>query len=211
MIRNLKVQRLALFFFIVIILIVNGSILQAKSTPHDNNYYPFQLYMVASPEAAYQNDHFNMSLAITNIHFEEILNVSLQFEVHEDLEFIKSSELDLEAENDSSEMDYTVGTLEVDEIYLIRLEFNVTSSDTKTITVEGITVNFQLLNGLSSFVISNSVNILLKGEQVTSQSNTLPPLPSDLTPPDDSLIFFAYILPIVMFGISVFILRRIRR
>lgn len=209
--KNLKVQRLALLFFIVIILIVNGSILQSKSTPQDNNYYPFQLYMVASPEAAYQNDHFNMSLSITNIHFEEILNVSLQFEVHEDLEFIKSSELDLEAENDSSEMDYTVGALEVDEIYLIRLEFNVTSSDTKTITVEGITVNFQLLNGLSSFVISNSVNILLKGEQVTSQSNTLPTLPSDLTPPDDSLIFFAYFLPIVMFGISVFILRRIRR
>jgi hypothetical protein len=167
--------------------------------------------MVANPESAYQNDHFNMSLSMTNIHFEEIYNVSLNFDVPTGLEILKSSVLDIGTENDSSERNYPIGSLDVDEIYLFRVEYNVTSSDTKTLTVEGINVSFRLENGLSSFIISNTVNILLKGEQVTTESKTLPEIPTDFAPPDDSIIYLAYILPIFVFGISIFILRRLRR
>ncbi len=206
-----NVKRYAFLFFAVFILIVNGSILQSKSIPHDNDNYPFQLYMVANPESAYQNDHFNMSLSITNIHFEEISNVSLNFDISTDLEILQSSVPDIGTENDSSERNYPIGSLDVDEIYLFRVEYNVTSSDTKTLTVEGINVSFRLENGLSSFIISNTVNILLKGEQVATESKTLPEIPANYAPPDDSIIYLAYILPILVFGISIFILRRLRR
>ena len=192
------------------ILIVNASILQSKSIPFDNDNYPFQIYMVASPETVYQKEHFNMSLAITNIHFEDLLNVSLQFKVHNDLEVINSSVPDLDMENDTSKGRYTIGSLDVDEIYLFTVEYNVTTGDTKTISVEGMNVSYQLQNGLSSYVISNTVNILLKGEQAVSETKTLT-IPSNFTPPDDNLIYFAYLFPIIMFGISIFILRRLRR
>ncbi|MHA1975940.1 MAG: hypothetical protein ACW98F_05165 [Candidatus Hodarchaeales archaeon] len=210
MIRNLKGQRYVILVFAVFIVIVNGSILQSKSIPQDNDNYPFQLYMVASPESAHQNDQFNMSLAITNIHFKEISNVSVQFKIHNDLEVV-SSVPSFDLENDSSEVRYTIGSLDVYETYLFRVEYNVTSSDTKTISVEGMNVSYLLQNGLSSFIISNTVDILLKGAQVVSETNTLSTIPSNLTPPDDSLIYFAYLLPIVMFGISIVILRRLRR
>ncbi len=211
MVRNSKAQRCALFVFTVFILILNSSILQSKGFTQDNENYPFQLYMVASPENVYQNDHLNMSLSITNIHFEELLNITLQFKVHNDLQLIKSTIPELDIENDTKKREYTIGSLDVDEIYLFQVEYNVTSSDTKTISVDGMNVSYQLHNGLSSFVISNSVNILLKGAQITSETNTLPDLPSNLTTPDDSLVYFAFLFPIVMFGISIFVLRRLRR
>ncbi len=210
MTKNLNVQRYVFIVFAVIILVISGSILQSKGSSLDNNYYPFQLIMVADPEEAYQNDHIDISLSITNIHFDEILNISVEFDDHQDLEFLNSSIPNLDIENETDERSYPIGNLQVDDYFLFSVEFNVTTDDTKTITIDGMNVSYHLRNGLSSYVISNTVAILLKGEQKVSETDSRP-TPPKYDSPDDSIVYFAYLFPIIMFGVSIVVLRRLRR
>jgi hypothetical protein len=208
--KNLNVQRYAFIVFFVIILVASSSILQSKGSSQDNNYYPFQLIMVANPENAHQNDRVDISLSITNIHFDDILNISVEFDDYNDLEFLNSSIPDLDVENETDERSYQIGDLHVDEFFLFSVEFNVTSSATKTITINGMNVSYHLRNGLSSYVISNTVAILLKGEKKVSETGSRLILPK-YDSPDDNLIYFAYLFPIIMFGVSVVFLKRLRR
>jgi hypothetical protein len=79
------------------------------------------------------------------------------------------------------------------------------------LTLQGANVSYQLLNGISSYHISNSVDISLRGVRAVTDTNTLPQLPEPTYEAEDYQILIAYILPIAAFGVSVVVLRRLRR
>ena len=209
--RNLKTQRKGIFIFLLVLTLFYGSIYQSNGYTQEIQATPLQHYLVANPEEVYQRNHFNMSLSVTNIYFEEVLDVTIHVSIPNDVEFINSSISDLNVENDSLEFDYQIGTIAVDEKHLITFEYNVTSPSTETINFEGVNVSFKLLNGISDYDITNSVNILLKGVQINTNTATLPPKQIGSIKVDDIVIIVAYILPIVFFILSVVIMRRLRR
>jgi hypothetical protein len=201
--KNPKTQRKEIILSLLLLTLVYGSVTQSSG-------YPIQNYLVANPEEVYQRDHFNMSLSITNIHFEEILNVTIHVTIPNEIEFINSSISDLNVENDSKEFDYLIGVLDVDEKLIITFEYNVTSPSTETINIEGVNISFQLLNGISDYEISNAVNVLLKGVRIDTNTATLPPKQIGTIQVDDTIIIIAYLIPIIFFGLSIVIMRRLR-
>jgi len=208
---NPKTRRKGIIIFLLLLTLVYCSVIQSNGNTQEIQAAPLQHYLVANPEEVYQRNHFNVSLSITNSYFEEVLNVTIHVTIPSELEFINSSFSNLNIENDSSEFDYQIGTIDVDEKLLMTFEYNVTSSSTETITFEGVNISFQLLNGISDHEISNSVTILLKGPQSDTNTASLPPKQIGTIQVDDIIIIIAYILPIVFFGLSVVIMRRLRR
>jgi hypothetical protein len=209
--RNPKIQRKGILIFLLLLTLAYGSVIQSNGYTREIQAGPLQHYLVANPEEVYQRDHFNMSLSITNIYFEEVLNVSIHVTIPSEVEFINSTISDLTVENESLEFDYQIGTVAVDEKLLMSFEYNVTSPSTETINFVGVNVSFKLLNGLSTYEITNSVNILLKGVQIDTDTGTLPPKQIGTIKADDIIIIMAYLLPIMFFGLSVVIMRRLRR
>ncbi|MHA1444260.1 MAG: hypothetical protein ACTSR4_05865 [Candidatus Hodarchaeales archaeon] len=209
--RNPKIQRKGILIFLLLLTLAYGSVIQSSGYTKEIQAAPLQHYLVANPEEVYQRDHFNMSLSITNIYFEEVLNVSIHVTIPSEVEFINSTFSDLTVENDSLEFDYQIGTIAVDEKLLLSFEFNVTSPSTETISFEGVNVSFKLLSGFSTYEITNSVNILLKGIQSDTNTGTLPLKQIGTIKADDIIIIMAYLIPIMFFGLSVVIMRRLRR
>jgi len=209
--RNPKIQRKGILIFLLLLTLAYGSVIQSNGYTNEIQAAPLQHYLVANPEEVYQRDHFNMSLSITNIYFEEVLNVTIHVTIPSEVEFLNSSISDLTVENDSLEFDYQIGTIAVDDKLLMSFEYNVTSPSTETINFVGVNVSFKLLNGISAYEITNSVNILLKGVQIDSDTGTLPPKQIGTIKADDIIIIMAYLLPIVFFGLSIVIMRRLRR
>lgn len=209
--RNPKIQRKGILIFLLLLTLAYGSVIQSNGYTNEIQAAPLQHYLVANPEEVYQRDHFNMSLSITNIYFEEVLNVTIHVTIPSEVEFLNSSISDLTVENDSLEFDYQIGTIAVDDKLLMSFEYNVTSPSTETISFVGVNVSFKLLNGISAYEITNSVNILLKGVQIDSDTGTLPPKQIGTIKTDDIIIIMAYLLPIVFFGLSIVIMRRLRR
>ena len=209
--RNPKIQRKGILIFLLLLTLAYGSVIQSNGYPKEIQSAPLQHYLVANPEEVYQRDHFNMSLSITNIHFEEVLNVTIHVTIPSEVEFINSTISDLTVENESLEFDYQIGTVAVDEKLLMSFEYNVTSPSTETINFVGVNVSFKLLNGISTYEITNSVNILLKGSQIDTDTGTLPPKQIGTIKTDDIIIILAYLLPIMFFGLSIVIMRRLRR
>jgi len=208
--RNPTNQRKGIIVFLLLLTLVYGTAIQSNGYPQEPQASPLQHYLVANPEEVHQRDHFNMSLSITNIYFEEVLNVTIHVTIPNEVEFIKSSISNLTVENDSTEFDYQIGILPVDEKRLM-IFVNVTSPSTETINFEGVNISFQLLNGISTNDISNSVNILLKGVNIDTNTATLPPKQTGTIHVDDIVIIAAYLLPIVFFGLSIVVMRRLRR
>ena len=209
--RNPKIQCKGILIFLLLLTLAYGSVIQSNGYTNEIQAAPLQHYLVANPEEVYQRDHFNMSLSITNIYFEEVLNVTIHVTIPSEVEFLNSSISDLTVENDSLEFDYQIGTIAVDDKLLMSFEYNVTSPSTETINFVGVNVSFKLLNGISAYEITNSVNILLKGVQIDSDTGTLPPKQIGTIKADDIIIIMAYLLPIVFFGLSIVIMRRLRR
>ncbi len=209
--RNPKTQRNGLILFIFTLTLLHSSIIQLNGHTQETSASTLQTYLIVNPEELYQNDHFNMSLSITNIRYEDVLNVSINIQIPNEIEFISSSVADLEVEDDSSELDYTYGLLKFDEAFIFTVTYNVTSSSTQTLTLEGANVSFRLIEGFPDYTISNSVNLGLNGVRDKTDTATLLPLPPGPISPDDILIIFAYIFPIGVFGLTIFILRRLRR
>ena len=211
MFRNLKSQRIVLILFILSLVLIHSSITQINGNAQKTEANPIKTFLLANPETLFQGDHFNVSLSITNMYFEDIINVSLNMVIPDEIEFINSTLEDLVVEKDATELNYDYGKLEVDKNIIITSVFNVTSSDTKTIVIEGINVSYRHINGISSYTISNNVDLLLSGEKSKFITTSLAPLPSGTIPPNEILIIFIYVLPIAVFGVTAFILRRIRR
>lgn len=212
MIKKPTVNRYISLLLPLIMIIFCGSIIHVNGSVDNIEASPIQLYLVANPDTLYQRDHFNMSLSITNVHYEEIPNITIRITIPNELEFLDSSVLDLNVEENANELTYNLGSLNLDENVLFTIVYNVTSPNTKNpLTLAGANVSYQLINGISSFQISNTVAVFLKGEQVVTDTSTLPQLPESKEEAPDLLVIITYILPIVVFSFSVVILRRFRR
>ncbi len=124
--RNPKTQRNGLLLFILTLTLIHSSIIQLNGHTQETSASTLQTYLIVNPEELYQNDHFNMSLSITNIRYEDVLNVSINIQIPNEIEFISSSVADLEVEDDSSELDYTYGLLKFDEAFIFTPSSNPT-------------------------------------------------------------------------------------
>jgi hypothetical protein len=211
MYRNQKAQQSLLLLSILSLILIYSSVTQISGNIQSIEANPIKTFLLAKPETVFQGDHFNVSLSITNMYFEDILNVSLNMAIPEEIDFVNSTLEDLVVSDNATELNYDYGKLEVDTNIIITSIFNVTSSDTKTIVIEGINVSYRHINGISSYTISNNVDLLLSGEKSKVITTSLAPLPSGTIPPSEILIIFAYVFPIVAFVVTAFILRRIRR
>lgn len=213
MAHGTKFQQHRLLIFILIVSALYGSLNQTNGHPLTTNTIPVQIYQVASPLTVYQNDQLNASVSVTNTYFEDITNITISGEILSDLEFLFSTEPDLDStiENDSEEFEYHFGPLQSNEILLFSITFNVTSSDTKQIELPAMNVSFQLQNGIDGYLLSNGVTVFLKGKREVTTTTTLPPLPKGTIQAPLILIVAGYMLPIVVFGISALIMRRFRK
>ncbi|MHA2237510.1 MAG: hypothetical protein ACXAB2_03950 [Candidatus Hodarchaeales archaeon] len=154
----------------------------------------------------------NGSVDKINAYYEEIPNITIKITIPTELEFLNSSVHGLNVDGDATEFSYDLGSLELDEKVLFTVVYNVTSNIVKNpLTLQGANVSYQLLNGISSYHISNSVDISLRGVRAVTDTNTLPQLPEPTNEAEDYQILIAYILPIAAFGVSVVVLRRLRR
>ena len=172
---NQKFRYSGIFFSLLLVAPVFSLISPSSGYTQNITATPIQLYLGTNHDEVYQCDHFYMNLSLTNIYFEVILNVTLEFKIPVEVEFLNSSRSDFEVENDSTTFDYTIGTLSIDENVVIQIEYNVTSPSTKTVTFNGVNVSYHLINGIHIFDISNTVEILLKGVRLTSESTTTTP------------------------------------
>jgi hypothetical protein len=213
MIKGTKLQRHRLLIVILIISALYGSFNQINGHPLTTNTIPVQIYQVASPLTVYQSDQLNASVSVTNTYFEDIINITISGEIPSDLEFLFSSEPDLDStiENDSEEFEHHFGSLLTNEILLFSITYNVTSSGTKQIELPSMNISFQLQNGIDGYLLSNGVTVFLKGEREFTTTTTLPPLPKGTIQAPLFLIAAGYMLPIVVFGLSVLIMRRFRK
>ncbi|UCG90537.1 MAG: hypothetical protein JSU57_02055, partial [Candidatus Heimdallarchaeota archaeon] len=85
---------------------------------------------------------------------------------------------------------------------------------------EAVNVSYRLENGITGSIFSNSESIRLNGKRVTTMTESLLPIPKgeineiDLGAFKFSVIpifsIIGYLLPIIFFGVSIIVLRRIR-
>jgi hypothetical protein len=211
--RNPKTQRKRVFLLLLLLTLVYSSIIQLKGDTQEIQDATQQHYWLSTPGNIYQGDQVNMSFSIKNVHIQVILNVTIHVTIPNEVEFVDSSFSDLNVENDSTEFEYQIGTIPVDEILFMSFEYNVTYSGPGTdITFEGVNTSFQLSNQIDPEPeISNSVDVLLKGPRVDTSTTSLPPRQIGTIDADDVIIFVAYLIPIAFFGMSIVVMRRIRR
>lgn len=209
--KSTKLQKHKLIILVLIFGFILGLNSGIKGSASTTSTIPIQIYQVANPLTVYQRDQLNISLSITNTYFQDVYNISVSVEIHNDLEFLFSSEPGVNTTfvNDSTKIDYTFGTLKVNGIILFSLTYNVTSSNTISIELPSMEVSFELQNGIAGSHFSNGVTVFLKGKRFETTTNILPPTPKGEIDAPIFLILAGYSIPIVIFALSAFILRRI--
>ena len=212
MIRNPKAQCMTFFLLLLLLTLTYNSIVHSNGENQKIQLATQQHYMLTTPGNIYQGDQLNMSLSITNVHFEAILNVTISVTYPNEVEFLNSSFGDLSVDNETREFEYQIGSIDTDEILFMYFEYNVTDDRTGTITFEGVETSFQLLDNKDPpSETSNSVDVLLKGPTIDTTTNTLPLKQIGTIDADDAIIIVAYLIPMVFFAISIIIMRRLRR
>lgn len=167
-----------------------------------------------------------MSLSIKNVYgFEDVLNVSINVKIPEELEinstFIDNTILtDLDLENVTDELDHDFGLLPVDNTIRFKIIYNVTSTETKSIAIPSINITYRLESGITGFVKSNSEDIRLSGKKLSTTTESLLPIPigtiNELNlvfmkfPAASFFSFIGYLFPLLSFSMSIIVLRRIR-
>ena len=216
-------QRHGVAVSILIICILCSSTIQSSSHSSGGAIDVLQIHQVINTLTAYQAEQFTVSLTIYNVYgFKDVLDVSIKVKIPEEVEFLSSSEpdLDLEIKDNSEEFDYNFGKLRIDESIRFSVIYNVTSAETKSVTLEAVNASFRLENGITGWVLSNTESIGLRGKQLITTTESLLPIPngeineidfgSFKIPIIPILSIIGYLLPLVFFGVSIIVLRRIR-
>lgn len=224
MTHGTRIQRHGIAILLLIIGILCGSVIQSSSHSSGIAVKVLQVHQVVNTLTVYQAEQFTMSLSITNVYgWQDTFNVSITVKIPEEIEFLSSSEpdLNLKIENDTDEFDHNFGTLRIDETIHFSVNYNVTSDQTKSITLQSVNVSYQLEDGLiTGYLLSNTQDIGLRGKRLTTTTELLLPIPKgerseiDLgglkIPAIPFLSTVGYLLPLIAFSISVIIFRRIR-
>lgn len=216
MTQGTKVQRHIIIVLVLIFGIFCGSVIQASSISSGGAVKVLQVHQIANTLIAYQGDQFNVSLSITNVYgFQDIHNVTITIKIPSEIEFLNSSEPDLDPKigNDTEEFNYDFGTLLIDEKIHFSVTYNVTSAETKSITLQAVNVTYRMENIGWDYVLSKpdeGLEIGLRGIRVFTTTPSLLPLPSGEIPAQPILSIIGYILPLIVFGMSIIVFRRIR-
>ena len=214
-------QRQGIAFLILITGILCGSIIQSVSYSSGEAATVLQVHLGLDTHTVYHAEQFSMSLSILNVYgFEDVLNVSINVQIPEELAILSTNFPDLNTSNVTDDLNHTFGLLSIDEMIRFRITYNVTSTETKSVSLQSVRVNFKLKNGISGFVMSNSENIGLRGKKLTTTTASLQPIPvGEITEIDLGFItipvspFFSvigYLVPLLFFGMSIVVLRRLR-
>ncbi|MFW9903609.1 MAG: hypothetical protein ACFFFH_04705 [Candidatus Thorarchaeota archaeon] len=218
---NKRRHRKWIAFIIVILCILCSSIIQSVSHSSGEAAIVLQVHLGLDTHTVYHAEQFNMSLLILNVYgFEEILNVSIIVKIPEELEIISTNIPDLDTSNVTDELNYGFGDLSIDGMIRFRISYNVTSTETKSIALESVKVTYQLENGISGSVMSNTEDIGLRGKKLTTTTESLQPIPvgviSELNlgfitiPSSPFFSVIGYLIPLLFFGMSIVVLRRLR-
>lgn len=214
MAKNSRIQRQGIIILILVIGINFGSIIQINSFPLIITVDPLTVYQVANPDSVYQNDQLNLIVSITNSNeFEPVENVTVLVKIPSELEYLSSSIANLEVENDVNEFIHEFGTLPEYQNINFSVTYNVTSAETKTITLESVNVTFRIprLNFEEGFQLSEPIDILLKGERDVTTTESTAPIPSGTISANPILSVIGYLIPLLAYGLSIIVLRRFRR
>ncbi|MFX0206102.1 MAG: hypothetical protein ACFFDT_08940 [Candidatus Hodarchaeota archaeon] len=214
-------QRQGIAFLILITSILCGSIIQSVSYSSGEAAYVLQVHLGLDTHTVYHAEQFNMSLSILNVYgFEDVLNVSINVKIPEELQIISMNLPDLDPSNVTDELNYTFGRLSIDEMIRFRITYNVTSTETKSIALQSVEVTYQLKNGISGSVMSNTENIGLRGIKQTTTTALLRPIPIGIIteidlgfitiPASPFFSVIGYLVPLLFFGMSIIVLRRLR-
>jgi len=127
---------------------------------------------------------------------------------------------DFDLENVTDELYHDFGQLSIDEMIRFGVTYNVTSKETKSITIQSVNVTYQLKNGIRGFILSNTEDIGLRGIKLTKTTESLRPIPvgeiEELNlvfmkiPAAPFFSIIGYLLPLLFFSISIVVLRRLR-
>lgn len=205
-------QHLAIVLILVMTM-TSASVLKINNTTTaSTNQHPlFQFYQVVNPLEVYQTEKFNLSISITNIYFEDVLNASFQYQIPEEIEYLSSTLPELEYNNETETLNNKFGIISVNQNIQFSITYNVTSSDTKAITLPGINVTCLLQNGIKATRISNEVNIFLKGEPDITEEEILKPIPSATISAHPMFSVLGILFPLLAYGISIVVMRRLRK
>lgn len=211
MVEGKKIPLKKIFISLFIFSLLFGSIDQIDGHPQSTN--DVQIYQVASESDVYQNDQLRVSVSVTNTEHYIIPNVTISADFHSDLEFLFSTEptLDSTIENDTNKFSHHFGTLYTNSFLLFSITFNVTSSERTDITIPPMNVSWgKLLNGVTTpgWLLTNDVDIFLAGVKQLTVVPPFPALPKAKIQPNMVLTIGGYMLPVVIFGLSAFIMRR---
>ena len=214
MVEGKKIPLKQIFISLFIFSLFFGSINQIDGYPLSTNAtLPVQIYQVASSLYVYQNDQLRVSVSVTNTDVFNIPNITISADFHSDLEFLNSSEptLDSTIENDTNRFSHHFGMLYNNSVILFSITFNVTSSERTDITIPYMNVSWEPLSGEPDWLLTNDVNIFLAGVRQLTEVPLFPHLPKGKIKPNVVLTIGGYMLPVVIFGLSAFIMRRKRK
>lgn len=214
MVEGKKIPLKQIFILLFIFSLLFGSINQINGHPLSTNAtLPIQIYQVASSDSVYQNDQLRVSVSVTNTDVFNIPNLTISGDFHSDLEFLFSSEpnLDSTIEDDPNKFSHHFGMLNNNSVILFSITFNVTSSERTDITIPSMNVSYILLSGIEGYLLTNDVDIFLGGVKQLTEVPLFPLLPIGEIKPNVVLTIGGYMLPVVIFGLSAFIMRRKRK
>ncbi len=213
MLKNSRGFQQIFCLLILIITVYTASISKTEANPFFivNQHPVLQVYQVANPLEVYQTEQFNVSVSITNVYFEDVLNMTATTSIPNELELLSSSIPELDLENNSEDFYYNFGPIALNQNINFTLTYNVTSEAIKTLTLEGLNVSFRLQNGIESYRITNQIDILLKGERDVTPIKPLKPIPTGTIPAEPILSIFGYLIPLIIYGFSIIIMRRFRK
>ncbi|MHA1213840.1 MAG: hypothetical protein ACTSR2_10015 [Candidatus Hodarchaeales archaeon] len=203
-----KRQRNKIFVILLIITTYYGAIQPLSNARSDISANPLILYQVADPTSLYQTDQLNVSISLTNIYFQDLINVSIETKVLSQVEFLFSSEENIEYDNETNQISYFVGNLAVDQKILLTLTYNVTSEKIESVTLPDVQVSFVFQNGITGTVKSSSeIEIFFKGKKTVSTTASLKPIPTGTIPPPPFIELVIFSLPILAFAFTILIYR----
>lgn len=214
MVEGKKIPLKQIFILLFIFSLLFGSINQINGHPLSTNAtLPVQIYQVASSDSVYQNDQLRVSVSVTNTDVFNIPNLTISGDFHSDLEFLFSSEpnLDSTIEDDPNKFSHHFGMLNNNSVILFSITFNVTSSERTDITIPSMNVSYILLSGIKGYLLTNDVDVFLGGVKQLTEVPLFPLLPIGEIKPNVVLTIGGYMLPVVIFGLSAFIMRRKRK
>ena len=216
MVEGKKIPLKQIFISLFIFSLICGSINQIDGYPLSTNATrPVQIYQVASSLYVYQNDQLRVSVSVTNTDVFDIPNLTISANFHSDIEFLFSSEptLDSTIANDPNKFSHHFGILNNNSVILFSITFNVTSSERTDITISPMNVSWgELPNGVEGgWLLTNDVDIFLAGVEHLTEVPLFPQIPKGKIEPNIVLTIGGYMLPVVIFGLSAFIMRRKRK